>query len=52
MCVCVCVCAGTKDLTTASVKQEGLRFLEQELETVTIPDRRGSEGHFFYNISE
>uniref|UniRef100_A0A8C2XXZ7 Phospholipid transfer protein n=1 Tax=Capra hircus TaxID=9925 RepID=A0A8C2XXZ7_CAPHI len=34
------------------VKQEGLRFLEQELETVTIPDLRGSEGHFFYNISE
>uniref|UniRef100_A0A8C6CVT2 Phospholipid transfer protein n=1 Tax=Moschus moschiferus TaxID=68415 RepID=A0A8C6CVT2_MOSMO len=34
------------------VKQEGLRFLEQELETVTIPDLRGREGHFFYNISE
>ncbi|KAF4023707.1 hypothetical protein G4228_015335 [Cervus hanglu yarkandensis] len=41
-----------KDLTAASVKQEGLRFLEQELETVTIPDLRGREGHFFYNISE
>ena len=52
MCVCVCVCAGAKDLTAASVKQEGLRFLEQELETVTIPDLRGREGHFFYNISE
>ncbi|XP_023580164.1 phospholipid transfer protein isoform X5 [Trichechus manatus latirostris] len=34
------------------VKQEGLRFLEQELETITIPDLRGSEGHFYYNISE
>ncbi|XP_043336060.1 phospholipid transfer protein isoform X3 [Cervus canadensis] len=34
------------------VKQEGLRFLEQELETVTIPDLRGREGHFFYNISD
>ena len=50
--VCVCVCAGAKDFTAASVKQEGLRFLEQELETVTIPDLRGREGHFFYNISE
>ncbi|XP_027809936.2 phospholipid transfer protein [Marmota flaviventris] len=34
------------------VKQEGLRFLEQELETITIPDLRGQEGHFYYNISE
>ncbi|XP_059981073.1 phospholipid transfer protein isoform X2 [Lagenorhynchus albirostris] len=34
------------------VKQEGLRFLEQELETITIPDVRGREGHFYYNISE
>lgn len=34
------------------VKQEGLRFLEQELETITIPDLRGEEGHFYYNISE
>ncbi|XP_004405335.1 PREDICTED: phospholipid transfer protein [Odobenus rosmarus divergens] len=34
------------------VKQEGLRFLEQELETITIPDLRGREGHFYYNISE
>uniref|UniRef100_A0A2K6JW54 Phospholipid transfer protein n=1 Tax=Rhinopithecus bieti TaxID=61621 RepID=A0A2K6JW54_RHIBE len=34
------------------VKQEGLRFLEQELETITIPDLRGKEGHFYYNISE
>nr|XP_010956961.1 PREDICTED: LOW QUALITY PROTEIN: phospholipid transfer protein [Camelus bactrianus] len=34
------------------VKQEGLRFLEQELETITIPDLRGREGHFFYNISD
>ncbi|XP_036100867.1 phospholipid transfer protein [Molossus molossus] len=34
------------------VKQEGLRFLEQELETVTIPNLGGREGHFYYNISE
>ncbi|XP_037668220.1 phospholipid transfer protein [Choloepus didactylus] len=34
------------------VKQEGLRFLEQELETITIPDVRGREGQFYYNISE
>ncbi|XP_045688733.1 phospholipid transfer protein [Phyllostomus hastatus] len=34
------------------VKQEGLRFLEQELETITIPDLGGREGHFVYNISE
>uniref|UniRef100_A0A673V7M3 Phospholipid transfer protein n=1 Tax=Suricata suricatta TaxID=37032 RepID=A0A673V7M3_SURSU len=34
------------------VKQEGLRFLEQELETITIPDLRGREGYFYYNISE
>ncbi|XP_058418577.1 phospholipid transfer protein isoform X3 [Diceros bicornis minor] len=34
------------------VKQEGLRFLEQELETITIPDLRGREGSFYYNISE
>ncbi|XP_073092636.1 phospholipid transfer protein isoform X2 [Manis javanica] len=34
------------------VKQEGLRFLEQELETITIPDLRGREGHFYYNISD
>ncbi|XP_046924760.1 phospholipid transfer protein isoform X2 [Lynx rufus] len=34
------------------VKQEGLRFLEQELETITIPDLRGKEGYFYYNISE
>lgn len=34
------------------LKQEGLRFLEQELETITIPDLGGREGHFHYNISE
>ncbi|XP_054429645.1 phospholipid transfer protein [Pteronotus mesoamericanus] len=34
------------------VKQEGLRFLEQELETITIPDLGGREGPFYYNISE
>lgn len=44
--------AGTKGLAGASVKQEGLRFLEQELETITIPDLSGREGQFYYNISE
>lgn len=44
--------AGPKGLAATSVKQEGLRFLEQELETITIPDLRGREGHFYYNISE
>ncbi|XP_040837332.1 phospholipid transfer protein isoform X2 [Ochotona curzoniae] len=34
------------------VKQEGLRFLEQELETITIPDLSGREGPFYYNISD
>ncbi|CAO2577736.1 Phospholipid transfer protein [Lemmus lemmus] len=34
------------------VKQEGLRFLEQELETIAIPDLYGSKGHFYYNISD
>ncbi|XP_072852662.2 phospholipid transfer protein [Pogona vitticeps] len=33
------------------VKQEGLRFVEQELEHITIPDLHGKEGHFHYNIS-
>lgn len=44
--------AGAEGLAAASVKQEGLRFLEQELETITIPDLRGREGQFSYNISE
>ncbi|KAM6147515.1 phospholipid transfer protein [Erethizon dorsatum] len=34
------------------VKQEGLRFLEQELENITIPDLRGKEGQFHYNITD
>lgn len=34
------------------MKQEGLRFLEQELENITIPDLYGNKGHFYYNISE
>lgn len=50
--VTAAVGAGAKGLTAASVKQEGLRFLEQELETITIPDLRGREGQFYYNISE
>lgn len=41
-----------QSLAAASVKQEGLRFLEQELETITIPDLSGREGPFYYNISE
>ncbi|KAM6164846.1 phospholipid transfer protein [Rhynchocyon petersi] len=34
------------------VKQQGLRFLEHELETITIPDLRGGEGRFRYNFSD
>lgn len=34
------------------MKQEGLRFLEQELEDINIPDVYGAKGHFYYNISE
>lgn len=44
--------AGVKGLRTSSVKQEGLRFLEQELETIDIPDVYGSKGPLYYNISE
>nr|XP_033770298.1 phospholipid transfer protein [Geotrypetes seraphini]XP_033770299.1 phospholipid transfer protein [Geotrypetes seraphini]XP_033770300.1 phospholipid transfer protein [Geotrypetes seraphini]XP_033770302.1 phospholipid transfer protein [Geotrypetes seraphini] len=33
------------------VKQEGLRFVEQELENLTIPDLSGNEGKFQYTIS-
>ncbi|CAM2102176.1 unnamed protein product [Caretta caretta] len=33
------------------VKQEGLRFVEQELEHISIPDLHGKEGQFQYNIS-
>ncbi|XP_063152864.1 phospholipid transfer protein isoform X2 [Candoia aspera] len=33
------------------VKQEGLRFVEQELESISIPDLHGKEGQFHYNIS-
>lgn len=34
------------------MKQEGLRFLEQELEDINIPDVYGAKGHFYYNISD
>ncbi|XP_053250767.1 phospholipid transfer protein isoform X3 [Podarcis raffonei] len=34
------------------VKQEGLRFVEQELENITIADFHGKEGQFHYNISK
>ncbi|ELK04252.1 Phospholipid transfer protein [Pteropus alecto] len=34
------------------VKQEALSFLEQELETIIIPDMKGGEGQFYYNISD
>ncbi|KAJ7417439.1 Phospholipid transfer protein [Pitangus sulphuratus] len=34
------------------VKQEGLRFVEQELQNITISDLHGKEGQFHYNISQ
>nr|XP_025974777.1 phospholipid transfer protein isoform X1 [Dromaius novaehollandiae] len=34
------------------VKQEGLRFVEQELENITVTDLHGKEGQFHYNISQ
>ncbi|NXM50756.1 PLTP protein, partial [Gymnorhina tibicen] len=34
------------------VKQEGLRFVEQELQNITVSDLHGSEGQFQYNISQ
>uniref|UniRef100_A0A8B9S5K3 Phospholipid transfer protein n=1 Tax=Apteryx owenii TaxID=8824 RepID=A0A8B9S5K3_APTOW len=34
------------------VKQEGLRFVEQELENITVSDLHGKEGQFHYNISQ
>ncbi|KAG8446531.1 hypothetical protein GDO86_014113 [Hymenochirus boettgeri] len=33
------------------VKQEGLKFVEEELENITIPDLRGKEGSFSYEIN-
>ncbi|XP_061486699.1 phospholipid transfer protein [Rhineura floridana] len=33
------------------VKQEGLRFVGQELENITLADLHGKEGRFHYNIS-
>nr|XP_056700568.1 phospholipid transfer protein [Euleptes europaea] len=33
------------------VKQEGLRFVEQELHNITLGDLHGKEGQFHYNIS-
>ncbi|CAI9535788.1 unnamed protein product, partial [Staurois parvus] len=33
------------------VKQEGLKFVEQELENITIPDLTGTEGRFSYSIN-
>lgn len=35
-----------------AVKQEGLRFVEQELQNITMPDVHGKEGQFHYNISQ
>uniref|UniRef100_A0A8C6ISR6 Uncharacterized protein n=1 Tax=Melopsittacus undulatus TaxID=13146 RepID=A0A8C6ISR6_MELUD len=35
-----------------AVKQEGLRFVEQELQNITISDLHGKEGQFHYNISQ
>lgn len=34
------------------VKQEGLRFVEQELQNITVSDLHGKEGPFHYNISQ
>ncbi|NWU99347.1 PLTP protein, partial [Upupa epops] len=34
------------------VEQEGLRFVEQELENITVSDLHGKEGPFHYNISQ
>ncbi|NXD67432.1 PLTP protein, partial [Eolophus roseicapillus] len=34
------------------VKQEGLRFVEQELQNITVSDLHGKEGQFHYNISQ
>uniref|UniRef100_A0A669NVU3 Phospholipid transfer protein n=1 Tax=Phasianus colchicus TaxID=9054 RepID=A0A669NVU3_PHACC len=34
------------------VKHEGLRFVEQELENITVSDLHGKEGQFHYNISQ
>ncbi|XP_075205872.1 phospholipid transfer protein [Anomaloglossus baeobatrachus] len=33
------------------VKHEGLKFVEQELENITIPDVNGTEGRFSYSIN-
>uniref|UniRef100_A0A8C5R9A5 Phospholipid transfer protein n=1 Tax=Leptobrachium leishanense TaxID=445787 RepID=A0A8C5R9A5_9ANUR len=33
------------------VKHEGLKFVEEELENITIPDLSGNEGRFYYSIS-
>lgn len=35
-----------------AVKQEGLRFVEQELQNMTMSDLHGKEGQFHYNISQ
>uniref|UniRef100_H3BHE9 Phospholipid transfer protein n=1 Tax=Latimeria chalumnae TaxID=7897 RepID=H3BHE9_LATCH len=34
------------------VRDEGLKFLEQELENITIPDLSGKEGGFHYTVKE
>lgn len=34
------------------MRQEGLRFVEQELQNITLRDLHGKEGHFLYNISK
>jgi len=51
--------AGWHSLAAASpgslclaVKQEGLRFVEQELQNITVSDLHGKEGQFHYNISQ
>ncbi|XP_032074780.1 phospholipid transfer protein isoform X1 [Thamnophis elegans] len=39
------------DKGLALVKEEGLRFVEQELESISIPDLHGKQAQFHYNIS-
>lgn len=44
--------AASLDWLCFAVKQEGLRFVEQELQNITVSDLHGQEGQFHYNISQ
>lgn len=48
----VCPSTSQPSLVFPAVKQEGLRFVEQELQNITVSDLHGSEGQFQYNISQ